>query len=142
MENAERAFPTPRSWEIFSDHIKNLGLVSMLEEVAVGTIGEGAAVEFIGFSQNAITEKQVNQILNDPENEKLPKKLGDQYALISHLCSRATEKNVRKGAGVLLSRLPVEMSVLLVRDLLKVYPAFAANPQCNSFLGEHGELLN
>lgn len=142
MENAERAFPTPRSWEIFSDHMKKLGQVPLLEEVAVGTIGEGAAMEFMGFSQNAITEKQVNQILKDPENQKLPKKLGDQYALISHLCSRASEKIARKGAGKLLSRLPVEMSILLVRDLLRVHPAFVAEGNCIDFLKEHGELLN
>ena len=98
-------------------------------------------MEFMGYSQNAISEKQVNEILKDPEHSKLPKKLGDQYALISHLCSRASEKNVLKGAGFLLSRLPVEMSVLLVRDLLKVHPAFVANKQCNEFLSEHGELV-
>ena len=142
MENSERAFPTPRSWEIFSDHMKTLGQVPLLEEVAVGTVGEGAAMEFMGFSENAITEKQVNLILKDPQNEMLPKKLGDQYALISHLCSRSSEKGVRTGAGHLLSRLPVEMSVLLVRDLLKVHPAFVADPRCSEFLREHGELLN
>jgi hypothetical protein len=122
--------------------MKKLGQVPLLEEVAVGTIGEGAAMEFMGFSQNAITEKQVNQILKDPENQKLPKKLGDQYALISHLCSRASEKIARKGAGKLLSRLPVEMSILLVRDLLRVHPAFVAEGNCIDFLKEHGELLN
>ena len=73
MENSERAFPTPRSWEIFSDHMKTMGQVPLLEEVAVGTVGEGAAMEFMGFSQNAITEKQVNKILKDPQNESSQK---------------------------------------------------------------------
>ncbi len=142
MENTERAFPTPRSWEIFSDHLKGMGRVSHLEEIAVGTVGEGAAMEFMGYSQNALTEEQVEEILKDPEQAKLPKKLGDQYALISHLCSRAGESRTRKGASKLLPRLPVEMSVLLVRDLLRVHPAFAAEPPCIEFLREHGELLN
>jgi hypothetical protein len=34
------------------------------------------------------------------------------------------------------------MSVLLVRDLLKVHPAFVADPRCSDFLREHGELFN
>ena len=48
---------------------------------------------------------------------------------------------MRKAAGKLLSRLPVEMSVLLVRDLLKVHPPFMADPNCAAFRRKFG-LLN
>jgi hypothetical protein len=136
-----RAFPSPRSWAILSDHLKRLGESSLFDEVAVGTVGEGAAVEFSGFRQNALSEQQVQRILKNPLKEQLPERLGDQYALISHLCSRASEGPVRNAAGLLLGRLPVEMSVLLTRDLLRSFPVFAADPNCMSFLQEHEDLL-
>jgi len=35
----------------------------------------------------------------------------------------------------------VEMSVLLVRDLLKVHPPFMADPNCAAFLQKNSDLL-
>ena len=139
--DGSRAFPTPRSWEILSDHLKSLGFTTLMDEVAVGTVGEAAAIESSGFRQNALTEEQVENLLRDPENEKLPEGLGDLYALLSYLTTQANKASVRKAAGKLLSRLPVEMSVLLVRDLLKVHPPFMADPNCAAFLQKNSDLL-
>ena len=36
-----------------------------MDEVAVGTVGEAAAIEFSGFRQNALTG-QVQNLLRDP----------------------------------------------------------------------------
>jgi hypothetical protein len=142
MDSGDRTFPTPRSWEIFSEHLKRFGPGAVFDEIAVGTVGEGAAVEFSGYSQNAITEEQVRAIILDPENAPLPDKLGDQYALISYLSSCALETKTQRAAGKLLPRLGVEMAVLLVRDLFRAYPPFAAEPACLEFLKKHGALLN
>ncbi len=135
------AFPSPRSWAMLSDHLKRVGDSPLFEELAVGTVGEGAALEFSGFQQDALSEAQVQALLEHPETEPLPERLGDQYALISHLCSRGAEPRVQEAAGVLLGRLPVEMGVLLTRDLLRKFPGFAAHPHCIRFFKQQGALL-
>ncbi len=137
----ERAFPTPRSWAILSDHLKQLEGTALLDEVAVGTVGEGAAMELSGYRQEAISEEQILRLIQDPRQEPIPSTLGDQYALISYLSSRSEEAFIRQAAGVLLARLPVEMGVLLTRDLLRKAPMFAADPHCMAFLQQHQELL-
>ena len=140
MEERNRAFPTPRSWEILSDHLFTLG-TELIDEISVGTVGEATAIEFMGYLQNGLDEKRAQKILDDPENAEIPDDLGNLYALASHICSRASEKKVRSGAGRLLFRLPKEISVLIVRDLLRITPSFAAEDSCDEFLRENERLL-
>ena len=80
-------------------------------------------------------------ILDDPAKAKLPKKLGDQYALISYLCSLASEKKARKAAGKLLSRFPAELALLLARDMLRANPIFTSEKGYLEFVSEHRDLL-
>ena len=98
-------------------------------------------MEFLGFCDSAITEEKIQVILDDPSNAELPKKLGDQYALISYLCALATDKQVRNAAGELLNRLSPELGVLLARDMLHANPAFAREKGYLEFVAAHRELL-
>ena len=141
MESTEKAFPTPRSWEMLSDAVHRLGLTSDALDVLIGVVGEGAAMEFIGFCDSAITEERIHAILDDPEGAELPKKLGDQYALISYLCSLKADKKAQKAAGILLNRFSPELAVLLARDMLRTNPAFSGNAGYLEFVARHQDLL-
>ena len=141
MESSDKAFPTPRSWEMLSDAIHHLGLSPDVLDVLIGIVGEGAAMEFIGFCDTAITEERIQAILIDPEHAELPEKLGDQYALISYLCSLKSDKEARKAAGILLNRFSPELAVLLARDMLRTNPAFSGNAGYLDFVAKHKDLL-
>ncbi len=141
MENAEKAFPTPRSWEMLSDAAHRMGVSAASLDVFIGIVGEGAAMEFLGFCDTAITEEKIQVILDDPINAPLPRKLGDQYALISYLCSLASDKTVRHAGAKLLDRFSPELSVLLVRDMLRANSAFAREKGYLDFVSEHREML-
>ncbi len=141
MDGTEKAFPTPRSWEMLSDAAHRMDISSDTLDVFIGIVGEGAAMEFVGFCDSAITEEKIQVILNDPANAVLPKKLGDQYALISYLCSLATDKQSRSAAGVLLNRLSPELGVLLVRDMLHANPLFSSEKGYLDFISQHREFF-
>jgi len=141
METSDKAFPTPRSWEMLSDAIHHLGLSPDVLDVLIGIVGEGAAMEFIGFCDTAITEERIQAILKDPENAELPEKLGDQYALISYLCSLKADKSAQKAAGTLLNRFSPELAVLLARDMLRTNPGFSGNAGYLKFVAKHKDLL-
>ncbi len=130
MDGIEKAFPTPRSWEMLSDAAHRLGVASSSLDVFMGIVGEGAAMEFVGFCESAITEEMIQVIIDDPENAELPEKLGDQYAMISYLCAVAKEKKVRTAAGALLSR-----------DMLQANPTFAREKGYLEFIKIHREML-
>jgi len=141
MSDAEQGFPTPRSWEIVSDTIKAMGSAKASEDILVGIVGEGAAVEFLAYCEEAISEEVIQKIIEDPEHAELPETLGDQYALISYLASTARTKKALEAAGILLGRLSTELAVLLARDVLRNNAQFVRNPGYRAFLVEHGDLI-
>ncbi len=136
-----RAFATPRSWEITSDAIRALGLDGTIQDVLVGIVGEGPAIEFIAFTNSTLREEQVRAILADPAHAAIPDELGPLYALVSYISARGKERDVLRASGVLLGRIPVEFGVLLARDLLRLSPGFAANPGYLAFVRQHKGLL-
>lgn len=142
MSNPERGFPTPRSWEIVSDTVRALGSVHAARDVIPGIVGEAAAIEFLAYCADTITEERVQSIIADPDGATLPTSLGDLYALVAYLVSSASRSApTRKAAGRLLNRLSPELSVLLARDLLRVHPAFALDAGYLAFVAQHADLL-
>ena len=142
MSHPERGFPTPRSWEMASDTIRALGTSADAADVLIGVVGEGAAIELIGYLESALTEKQIGKILLDPSKAKLPADLGSIYALVSHLGCNAEQENVRTASATLLERLQPELAVLLLRDILRVFPRFLANnPEVSQFIRKHGDQI-
>ncbi len=141
MANIERAFPTPRSWHMLSDALKGFGKVSDALDVMIGVVGEGAAMEFMGYTDQAMSEEAIKAIIANPDSCELPEDVGDQYALISYLAHQAKDAKVRKAAGVLLSRFAPELGVLLARDMIRGNAKFAVDPAYLKFAAEHQEFL-
>ncbi len=141
MDNPDKPFPTPRSWEMVSDVLDKFENLKNCHDVILGTIGEGAAMEFLGYCENAISEEIINKIINDPEKAKLPKKLGDQYALISYLTFKIDKQNVSKATETILNRLSPELGVLLLRNCLQASPKFATRKGAQAFAAKHNTLL-
>lgn len=142
MSNPERGFPTPRSWEIVSDTVRALGGVKAAKDVLPGVVGEAAAIEFLAYCEQTISEETVKKIIADPDKAKLPSSLGDLYALVAYLVSSASRSApTRRAAGRLLNRFSPELSVLLARDLLRVHPAFAQDAGYLAFVAQHADLL-
>ncbi|HBE96447.1 MAG TPA: ATPase [Verrucomicrobiales bacterium] len=141
LSSTDRGFPTPRSWEIVSDVLKQFGVTTELHDVLLGIVGEGASVEFSGYCENAISEERILKILEDTEKASLPRKLGDQYALISYVTSRSNEKPIRDAAAVLLSRLKPELAILLLRNILQRSPRFVSHERVKEFMSQNRDLV-
>lgn len=142
MGNTDRGFPTPRSWEIVSDTLKVMGGYLASKDLLLGIVGEGAAIEFFGYCENALTEEAIKKILDAPATAPLPSNLGDRYGLISYVVSRCQEdKKILKAAGILLGRLDPELSVLLLKDVLRSNPRFLVDPGYLEFVQKHQDLI-
>jgi hypothetical protein len=141
MSHPERGFPTPRSWEIVSDALRAMDGFATASDVVLGIVGEGASVEFLAYCEQAMTQEAIEAILADPAAAQLPHQLGDLYALISYVATMAKQSAVQTAAGVLLGRLSPELAVLLARDVLRMNPRFAMDPNCQKFLEKHSDVL-
>src|SRR6266545_1713827 len=141
LQHSERGFPTPRAWEMVSDALGALGRPTDAADVILGIVGEGAATEFLGYCDRAISEEALLAILADPTNAALPRTLGDQYALIAYITANARQREIVDAAGVLIGRLSPELAVLLIRDLLRVDPMFVRHRAYKDFIARHAQLL-
>lgn len=139
--STDRAFPTPRAWEMVSDAVNAFGTAVSASDVLVGIVGDGAATEFLAYCEKALTEQAIQVIIANPEHAALPSKVGELYALISYLASTAKDQSVLKAAGIVLNRLNPELAVLLARDVLRVNPRFASNPGYVDFVRSHKDFL-
>jgi MoxR-like ATPase len=142
MSNTDRGFPTPRSWEMVSDVLNVVGHNKGAHDIMLGIVGEAAAIEFVAYCDHALSEETIREILKDPENAKLPAKLGDQYALISYVTAAASkDRKVLDAAAVLIHRFKPELGVLLLRNLLQKQPKCATHPKILEFMKVHRDLV-
>lgn len=122
--DANRAInPTPRSWEMSNDVDPDLPKALYFEHVR-GCVGEGAATEYIAFKEVADSLPDMDAVLLDPENYKLPdiQKTNVLYAFVGALAHRASADNIDRVAKV-LKRVPPEFSVMCMNDAVKMCPA-------------------
>src|SRR5262249_45424107 len=141
MRQSERGFPTPRSWEMASDALQALGHARDAADVILGIVGEGAAAEFLGYCEQAISEQAILDILANPLTAVLPDALGDLYALLAYVTANARQPDIAHAATVLIDRLSPELAVLLIRDLLRVDPLFVRQRAYKDFVARHAGLL-
>lgn len=135
----ERAFPSPRSWERVSDVMKLSLSEAARGELLKGTIGSGAAVEFLAFLRVFSELPRLADVLSgavDLRNSNRPDIL---RAVVFSVLAWASEvrgaERMNTAAGV-SARLPDEWAMLLItrlydldgNTLLKT-PAWKALPQ-------------
>jgi hypothetical protein len=110
-----RAFPSPRSW-VFVDDVTQSNLTHETEfELIKGTVGEGAAAEYLAYSRMHKDLPSVDEILLNPDGAPVPEEPAAMYAICTSMDSKATANSF----GRLLtyaSRLPVEFQVLFVKS--------------------------
>lgn len=113
--SSERAFPSPRSWVFVDDLIRsNLSPDTELELIK-GTVGEGAAAEFMAHMRMAKDLPTADMVLLAPETAPIPESPAGKYAICSALDGVATKQNL----GTLLTyveRMTGEYQVLFVRS--------------------------
>jgi len=118
---AEKAFPSPRSWEFVSRILGAKPAWSTLGNLVKGAVGEAAAAECLGFIKIYSKMPDVDHVLANPAEVELPDDPAVLYALCEVLARRASELTMASLA-VLASRLPVEFGVLLMRDAASTDP--------------------
>ena len=87
INNLERGWPSPRSWERISleiAHSENLDK-DILHTIVEGLIGEGTAVEFMAFIQWSEQIPDIDKMLNGESKIKVPKRPDQKYAMLSAL---------------------------------------------------------
>ena len=135
-----RSFPSPRSW-VFVDSIQGSNLDTATEyELIKGTVGEGAATEFIAFVKIAKDLPTIDQILMAPEKTELPSSPAAQYALCTALDKKTTKDNIDRVLKY-VGRMPTEYQVLYFRSVLLANDTIATTPAFTKWVSQNQEVL-
>ena len=128
-KSAERAFPTPRTWEFASNIVKRRNGLDPEAERALfrGTVGEAAAVEFAAFLKVWRELPHPRAIVNDPENADIPKNASALMALCGALYKLASDVNF-DAIVTYAQRLRREVGESLVGACVRREPALQRSP--------------
>jgi hypothetical protein len=125
LDTSARSSPNPRSWA-FAGQIHDSGLDKDTEfELLKGTVGEGAAAEYVAFARVYRELPSVDQIMLDPDGVPVPTSPAVLYALSTALGSKS-KKDTFDRIMKYVTRMPVEYQVVMVRDALRQTPESAS----------------
>jgi hypothetical protein len=112
-----RSFPTPRTWYFANELYESDYSPTQLFELLKGTVGEGAAAEFIGFCRDIAAMPDIDSILLDPEKAKLPGTQPVMHAVVTALGDKTTMSSFDR-IMIYNERLPREVQAVYVRNAL------------------------
>jgi len=115
FDPAQRAFPTPRTWEFASDLLPHTNPLNELD-LLTGTVGEGPAGEFIAFLRVWRDLPSVQSVVMNPMTTAVSQNPSIIYAItgaLAHDSDESTFEPILK----YISRLPTEYQVLFMRDV-------------------------
>lgn len=136
------AWPSPRSWEKVSNILRVQPPEYLEHGLIAGTVGTGAAVEFVAAMKLYRKLPSVEEILANPEKAPVPdrKETSICYAVSSAVSRAATVKNIDRVTAY-LKRLQPEFSVLTIHDATIRDKDLCSTTAFQKWEAEHRELL-
>lgn len=114
-DHQDKTFPCPRTWEFLSKLIEDETVID--EELAprvAGTIGAGAAAEFITFAKEFDRLPKISDILINPTKAAVPPESSTKYATMSMLIQHFDMDNL-DDILVYAKRFEIEFQIIFTR---------------------------
>lgn len=134
------AFCTPRAWDMLSNILKNSNEINKISPIIYGTVGYGAGIEFTSFVKVYKTLPDIDAIL-DGNSTDVPKEPSSLYALTAALIEKYNNTNQAKNLFAYSKELPVEFSVMLIKDLIIKDESIAELEEFEEWLQKYGEYI-
>src|ERR1700735_3253440 len=137
---SEGAFPSPRSWEAVSNILALQTSGSIEREMILGTIGEGASIEFDAYLRTARELPAIEAIIRDPAKAQVPKSPAQLYALVTSLAQYTRERG--ESAMKYVARMPAEFALLYVMDVRRGGDYdIRRDKEIGKWIGEHSKFF-
>lgn len=138
------AWPTPRSWEMASKAVEAVearnGSEMILLKMLQGTVGEGAAAEFMGFMSLFKALPSMDEIMLNPTGAPVPQEPSALIAIATAMGRRINDTNIPQFAKY-LKRIPDELQVLAIRDAAVRNRSITTTREFTTFAIDHADLL-
>jgi hypothetical protein len=134
------AFCTPRAWDMLSNILKNSKDINKISPIVYGTVGYGAGIEFTSFVKVYKTLPDIDAILNG-KSDDVPTEPSSLYALTAAIIEKYSHTEQAKNLFVYSKKLPVEFSVMLIKDLIIKDEDIANLEEFEQWLEKYGEYI-
>lgn len=118
-------FATPRTWEAASDIYKVSTDRHVRHALLEGSLGEGAAAEFLGFIGTKVPD--LDAVLLNPTGAEVPTEPASIYATCAGLAKKVKPKTMA-AMVTYLGRFPKEFGVFGIKTAVTANAALAATP--------------
>lgn len=119
MNSSDKTFPCPRTWEFVSDllvHNEDVTPVQ-LEPSIIGTVGRGAAMEFVAYTEIFGKLPNISDIIAKPAHVPVPDENDAKFALTGMISANMDKTNA-KSLLAYVTRMPIEFQVITMRKAL------------------------
>lgn len=141
FDRDKNAFPAPRTWAFVSRILNQQPQAALENALIAGTVGDGAATEFVAFLKTFRELPNIDAILMSPDTEAVPTEASAQHAVAGALAYAATSINFDR-VYTYLQRMPPEFTVFAVRDAMLRAPDVKHTPAFTRFAVEHHQVLS
>lgn len=140
-DHDDKTFACPRTWEFASRLIRNKDKFSHTDRALLaGTVSEGVGREFAGFCEIYQDLPTLDAIMARPDQVPISEEPSIQFALTGILATHATERTIDR-LMPFIERLPIEMQVVTLRDILRRNPAMEQTPPIEQWILTKSEHL-
>ncbi|MGV8863257.1 MAG: hypothetical protein ACOH2T_19085 [Pseudomonas sp.] len=115
-QHDDKTFPAPRTWEFAHKLIQDTEISNADLPLLAGTVGAGAAQEFIHFCQVYAELAKVADILKNPSTIQVPEEPSAKYAMTTHLVGHCSTASI-DAIATYIERFPVEFKIVFLRNL-------------------------
>lgn len=134
------AFCTPRAWDMLSRIIKSVDDINSIHPIVYGTVGYGAGIELISFIKVYKTLPDIDAILNG-DIQSVPEEPSALYALCAAIIEKYNNIEQANNLFVYSKNLPVEFSVMLIKDLITKDEDIAELESFDEWMEKYGEYI-
>jgi len=137
--HADDTFACPRTWAFLSDIIKGKEKLSHIDVVtAAGTVGEGCALEFKGFSEIFQSLPKISEIMNKPDTVKIPNEPSVHYALAGLISYEVNVNNINN-LSKFVERLPADFQVVTWKSAVRRNAEIIESPYIDAWITKNAQ---
>lgn len=131
-------FSSLRTWEFVSKLIKDE--TNPMLALICGAIGEATGREFYAYCQIFEDLPKIKDIINNPENVKVPTEPSTLYALYGYLVDNLNNSNCDSLIKY-INKLPLEFGYLVIKSSLKKDNTLKTNPSIKQWISINAKEL-
>ena len=137
--HADDTFACPRTWAFLYDIIKGKEKLSHIDVVtAAGTVGEGCALEFKGFSEIFQSLPKISEIMNKPDTVKIPNEPSVHYALAGLISYEVNVNNINN-LSKFVERLPADFQVVTWKSAVRRNAEIIESPYIDAWITKNAQ---